>query len=693
MSETADLLVEIGTEELPPKALRGLSLAFANGVQDGLKQAGLEHAEVVPYATPRRLAVLVSDLVAGQAERQLERRGPAVKVAFDEQGEPTRAASGFAASCGVEVEQLERQETDQGSWLVFRSTEMGQATTSLVPAIVEKALADLPVPKRMRWGSGETEFVRPVHWVVLLYGETVIEAEILGVSAGRQTLGHRFHHPNAISLEQPSAYALQLYGSAYVVADFDTRRSMVRKQAEAAAQELGGKAIINDALLDEVTALVEWPVAVSGGFDEEYLELPDPVLIATMQGNQKYFPVVDESGKLQAHFITISNIESSNPDAVRSGNERVIRPRLSDAQFFYRNDLRHSLEERLEGLKQVVFQKDLGSLFDKACRVSRLAAHIAIAMGEAPEAVELAKRAGRLCKCDLLSEMVGEFPELQGTMGRYYAIAGGEPEAVALALEASYAPRFAGAAVPVSATSQAVAMADKLDTLVGIFGIGQIPSGAKDPFALRRAALGVLRIMIEGQLNLDLPKLLDAAVAEYPEAIDGAVVEPVFTFMNERLRAYFLERGILPDVFEAVQARHPERPYDFARRVQAVEAFRKLPEGEALSAANKRIGNILKKADGERAEQVDDALFGEDAEWNLAAKLIGLTPQVKKLLQTGDYSGALTRLASLREAVDDFFDHVQVMAENPAVQQNRLAMLNNIHGLFLQTADISRLQF
>ncbi len=693
MSDIADLLIEIGTEELPPKALRGLSQAFTRGVQEGLKQAGLKHADVVPYATPRRLAVLVSDLVAGQPERQSERRGPAVKVAFDEQGEPTRAASGFAASCGVEVDQLERQETEQGCWLIFRSTEVGQTTTSLVPGIVEKALANLPIPKRMRWGSSDIEFVRPVHWVVLLYGETVIDTEILGVSAGRQTYGHRFHAPSAISLEQPSAYALQLYGSAYVVVDFDTRRSMVRKQAEAAAVELGGTAIINDALLDEVTALVEWPVAVSGSFDEEYLELPDPALIATMQGNQKYFPVADESGKLQAHFITISNIESSNPEAVRSGNERVIRPRLSDAQFFYHNDLKHSLEERLEGLKNVVFQKDLGSLFEKSRRVSRLAAHIAIAMGETPEAVELAKRAGRLCKCDLLTEMVGEFPELQGTMGRYYAIAGGEPKAVVLALEESYAPRFAGAPVPVSTTSQAVAMADKLDTLVGIFGIGQVPSGAKDPFALRRAALGVLRIMIEAKLNLDLPKLLDAAVAEYPEDIDRTVVEPIFAFMNDRLRAYFLDRGILPDVFEAVQARHPERPYDFARRVQAVEAFRKLPEGEALSAANKRIGNILKKAEGERAEQVDDALFGEDAEWNLAAKLAGLTPQVKKLLQSGDYSGALTRLAGLREAVDDFFDHVQVMAENPAVQQNRLTMLNNIHGLFLQTADISRLQF
>ncbi len=693
MSETADLLVEIGTEELPPKALRSLSLAFTEGVREGLVQAGLEHGEVVPYATPRRLAVLVSDLAAGQPERQLERRGPALKAAFDEEGAPTRAATGFAGSCGVDVEQLEKLENEQGSWLVFRSTEMGQATPSLVPGIVENALAGLPIPKRMRWGSSETEFVRPVHWVLLLYGEDVIEAEILGVNTGRRTRGHRFHHPNSISLEQPSAYALQLYGSAYVVVDFDTRRSMVRKQAEAAAKEFGGKAIINDALLDEVTALVEWPVAVSGSFDEEYLELPDPALIATMQGNQKYFPVVDDAGKLQARFITISNIESSNPDAVRSGNERVIRPRLSDAQFFYRNDLRYSLEERLEGLKTVVFQKDLGSLFEKARRVSRLAAHIAIAMGETPEAVELARRAGRLCKCDLLSEMVGEFPELQGTMGRYYAIASGEPEAVALALEESYAPRVAGAAVPASPTSQAVAMADKLDTLVGIFGIGQVPSGDKDPFALRRAALGALRIMIEAKLDLNLPRLLEAAVAEYPESVDRAVVDPVFAFMNERLRAYFLDRGILADVFSAVQARQPERPYDFSRRVQAVGAFRKLPEGEALSAANKRIGNILKKAEGELAEQVDDALFGEDAEWNLAAKLTGLSPQVRKLLEEGDYTGALTRLAGLREAVDDFFDNVQVMAENPAVRKNRLTLLNNIHGLFLQTADISRLQF
>lgn len=693
MSETADLLVEIGTEELPPKSLKALSKAFGTEITESLRSRGLEHGEVATYATPRRLAVVVSEVPISQPDRENERRGPSVDAAFDADGNPTKAAEGFAKSCGVAVEHLERLETEEGSWLVFRTTEVGEATPSLVPAVVEEALGRLPIPRRMRWADFDFEFVRPVHWIVLLFGNDVIEAEILGASSGRMTRGHRFLNPEAIPVENAGAYAMTLYSAGHVAPDFDDRADIIRRQVADAANSVGGKAMLDKELLEETAALVEWPSVIVGGFDESFLELPDAVLVATMTGHQRYFPVTDEAGKLLPHFIAVSNIESKNPDTVRTGNERVLAPRLKDAAFFLEADAGKSLEERQEDLKGVVFHEKLGTLFDKTERVSRLAGHVAIALGENPDAVKLARRAGQLCKCDLLTSMVGEFPELQGVMGGEYAAKGGEPDQVSKAIAEAYLPRFAGDAIPESTTGKAVAIADKLDTLAGIFGAGQAPTGDKDPFALRRTALGILRILIEGELALDLKKLIPDAIDGYKVDLqDDAAADHIYEFIMERLRAYFVDRGVPVEVFQAVQARNPTRPLDFAKRVHAVNEFRKLPEAESLASANKRIQNILKQAGDGIPGNTDDSLFKEDAEWNLAAKIVGLGPRVKEMLKQGDYAEAMASLAGLRENVDAFFDTVKVMDDDENVRKNRLALLNNIRGLFLETADISRLQ-
>ena len=691
--ELRDLLIEIGTEELPPRALRLLSEAFGREIASGLEARGVASGESTLYATPRRLAVLVSDVETTQPDREVERRGPKVEIAFDESGAPTKAAEGFARSCNVDVGDLERLENADGAWLLFRATEPGATTASWLPALVEEALARLPIPRRMRWADRDAEFVRPVHWVVLLFGEDVVEAEILGITAGRMTRGHRFHHPEAIALDEPSTYAMTLYGTGRVVAEFDARMDMIRAQVDEAAAEVGGVALIDDALLEEVAALVEWPHALLGRFDEAFLELPDAVLRATMQGHQRYFPVVDADQTLLARFVAVANIESRNPDAVCEGNERVIRPRLSDAAFFLSNDLKVSLESYQSTLAKVVFQDQLGSLQEKADRVARLAGHVMMALGQPPEQVNLARRAGGLCKCDLLTDMVGEFPELQGIMGAEYARREGEPETVALALEEVYRPRYAGDEIATSTIGRAVAIADKLDTLVGIFGVGKPPTGDRDPFALRRAALGVLRTIIEGELDLDLRKILAAAAEGLQDKLtEDNPVDPVMHFILERLRGYFVERGVPVTVFAAVQAREPARPHDFAMRVQAVDDFRQRPEAESLAAANKRIQNILRQAGGETTRQIDDSLFVEDAEWDLAAKLTGLGPTVHKLLRAADYTGALRSLAGLRDGIDAFFDTVMVMDENEAVRDNRLALLGNIRDLFLETADISLLQ-
>ena len=718
MTDVNDLLVEIGTEELPPKALRTLSEAFAAELAAELDGAGLARGAPAPYATPRRLAVLVPDVPGTQPDRDVERRGPPLARAFDDNDEPTKAALGFARSVGVEVDRLVRIETGDGAWLGYRSTNPGATLASLLPAMVERALARLPVPRRMRWADRDTEFVRPVHWAVLMHGRSVIEAEILGVPSGRATRGHRFHHPGDIVLEDAARYVAALRDQGHVVAGFEERMETIRAQAERAAEELGGKALIDPALLEENAALVEWPVAIAGHFDPEFLDLPDAVLVATMQGHQRYFPVAGRDGALMPHFIAVSNIESRNPATVREGNERVIRPRLSDAAYFFDSDRGRRLESRLEELGDVVFQRDLGSLRDKSHRVAALAGRVARAMGESGEAVAHAERAGLLSKCDLVTEMVGEFPELQGEMGRGYARLDGEPAAVADAIGEFYMPRFADDGIPGTAAGRAIAIADKLDTIAGCLSLGQAPTGDKDPFALRRAALGTLRIMIEGELDLDLDEMIEAAFVCYAEqpgderggtvhsfrppdmgssviaAAPGDVIE-VRRFMLDRLRAYFADRSIPTDVFNAVLAKEPARPLDFAMRVRAVESFRALPEAASLAAANKRIRNILRQAEQGEIDvpgEVDGALLGADAERSLSGTLDGIEPRVRAMLDAGEYTGALASLAGLRDDVDRFFDTVKVMDDNEKLRGNRLALLARIGGLFMETADISVLQ-
>jgi len=690
MSDTRDLLIELGTEELPPKALKRLRNAFEQGVSDGLARAELGHGAIQAYASPRRLALLIADLVERQPDRTQQRRGPAVQAAFGEDGCPTKAAEGFARSCGVTVEDLDKLETDKGAWLVFNSHEPGRPTGELIPDIVQQALDGLPIPKRMRWGALEVQFVRPVHWLVLLYGEEIIETEILGAASGRETRGHRFHHPGPLYIGEPRAYSPLLETEGHVLADFDARREAVRAQVLEAAAQLEGVAVIDEDLLDEVTAMVEWPVPVVGHFDARYLDVPAEALVSTMKANQKYFHVLDSDGALKPCFIAISNIDSRDPAKVREGNERVVAPRLADAEFFWHQDRKHSLQGRLASLKQVVFQKKLGSVFDKAERVAKLAEWAAGIVGAEPQA---AARAGLLGKCDLMTDMVGEFPELQGIMGRYYARHDGEPESVALALDELYMPRFAGDALPATAVGQAVAIADRLDTLVGIFGIGQSPSGDKDPFALRRAALGALRTIIEQDLPVDLEAALQEAAGEFPPGLlAGNTVAEVFDFMMDRLRAYFLERGHAHDAFEAVLAQRPTRPADFAARIAAVGTFRELPEAESLAAANKRISNILRQAGGYAEAAIDPALLKEKAEGELDRAVESLAGEVEPLLASGDYTKALQELARLRPEVDAFFDQVMVMDEDEALRANRLALLARLRNLFLEVADLSQLQ-
>ncbi len=690
MADSRDLLIEIGTEELPPKALFNLSLAFEQGIRDGLEKAGLPSTAIRRFATPRRLAVLIEHLPTRQPDRQLERRGPALSAAYGTDGQPTKAAEGFARSCGVTVAELQQQQTDKGVWLVHVSAEPGAATADLIPAIVLAALAALPIPKRMRWGDRDDEFVRPVHWAILLFGDEVIPAMILGVQSGRETRGHRFHHPDPIRVTAPANYARQLGSEGRVIADFDQRRDAVRTQAETAAAQLNGMAVIKLELLDEVTALVEWPVALTGNFEQRFLDVPAEALISTMQDNQRYFPVVDVEGRLLPHFITMTNLESRDPAQVRAGNERVIRPRFSDAEFFWNQDRKQPLAAQMEALKQVVFQQRLGTQAEKSERVAALARFIA---EHSHGNSEWAERAARLAKCDLLSQMVQEFPELQGIMGRYYALHDQEAPEVAQALEEQYLPRFAGDRLPKTATGRALALAERLDTLVGIFAIGQAPSGAKDPFALRRAALGVLRILIEGELDLDLQALLQRAATRFEPAICAEnAVEAVFAFIMDRLRGYYLDQGVRPDTFEAVLDCRPTRPLDFDRRLRAVHAFRQLPEATSLAAANKRIRNILKKMETALPFAVQPDLLVEEPEQTLAGRLVELSSEVIPLMEGGFYGEALNRLAGLREPVDAFFDQVLVMAEDPVLRDNRIALLNELSSLFLRVADFSRLQ-
>lgn len=686
MTNTSDFLVELGTEELPPKALSKLSQAFTDRIIEGVKKAELTFSSVESFATPRRLAVKINDIQTSQKDKSSERKGPAVQAAFKEDGCPTPAAMGFAKSCGVEVSDLDKLETDKGAWLVFNSVVPGQPTSSLMPAIVEESLNKLPIPKRMRWGNRSAQFVRPAHWLVMLLGNDVIDCEMLELKSGRTTKGHRFHKPDPIQIPNPSDYESLLETDGHIIPSFEKRKTAIKAQVEQAALKANGTAIIDPDLLNEVTGLVEWPVAVLGDFDEKFLEIPSEALISAMKGHQKYFHVVKDDNLL-ANFITVSNINSSNLDTVKKGNERVIRPRLSDADFFWKTDRKTPLLAELKKLETVIFQKQLGTVLDKTKRVMSVSETIANSLNEN---VAQARRAAELSKCDLMTEMVGEFPELQGIMGRYYAIHDNEDTEVAEAILEHYMPRFAGDDVPPSAIGQIVSLADKLDTLIGIFSIGQIPTGDKDPFALRRATLGVLRIMIEKSLPLDLGELLKSVASNY-KSVDKTVIEQVHGFMMDRLKGYYHEQGFRPQVFEAVLATRPGSPLDFNERVKAVAAFEKTDYAESLAAANKRINNILKKNTESVAAIIDASLFETDQERELDKQIQTLESDVHDLTQNSQYTEALSLLAQLREPVDNFFDNVMVMAEDQKVRNNRLALLSSMYSQFTKVADISRL--
>ena len=692
-----DFLVEIGAEEMPPKSLVALGESFRDGIVSGLAAAGLEHGPVKAWFTPRRLAVQVAKLPDRQPEQQVERKGPPVTAAFDAAGKPTRAATAFAESCGVKLDELTRVSDAKGEFLFCRRTRPGEPAAKLLPGIVQAALDALPIARRMRWGDGNAQFVRPVHWVVMLHGDAVIEAEVLGIRAGRTTRGHRFHAKKPIALRSPGGYlgALQ---KGYVRADFEARREHIRAASVAAAEAEGGEAVIDPGVLDEVTALTEWPVALAGSFEPRFLELPPEVLVATMQDHQRYFPVRGNDGKLLPRFIAVANLESRDPAQVRAGNERVVRPRLADAAFFYAADRKATLDSRREALAAVTFQAQLGSLADKTARVTALAGQIARIAGQD---AATAQRAAALAKCDLLTAMVGEFPELQGLMGRYYATHDGEPQEVADALYEQYLPRFAGDDLPATGAGLSLAIADKLDTLVGIFAIGQKPTGTKDPFGLRRAALGVLRILIETGVALDLRELIRSAldsVAADIARLGGkppaeGLAEDLYGYMMERLRAWYLEsgRGITTEMFDAVLDTRPASPLDFDRRLSALAGFLRLPEAASLTAANKRIANILRKAGEQPSPRVDPGLLTEATERQLAADVEALRQDVESQVTAARYDEALSRLAGLRPTVDAFFDQVLVMAEDPRVRANRLALLAALARLFLHIANLSRL--
>lgn len=686
-----DFLVEIGTEELPPKSLFTLAQAFAQQIAQGLDVAGVKHGDVEWFATPRRLAVRIAALADKQADQEIKRQGPALANAFDAAGQPTKAALGFAASCGVAIGELQQAEGPKGRVLQYVATKPGEDTVSLLPGIVTAALNALPIAKRMRWGAGEQEFVRPVHWVVMLWGSTVIETSILGIAAGRHTHGHRFHAPGAINVSSPGKYVEALREKGRVIVDAAERREIIRSGVNAIAESLGGIAVIEPALLDEVTSLVEWPVPLAGRFDARFLDLPPEVLVATMQDHQRYFPVQGADGKLLNSFITVANIDSRDPVKVRDGNERVVRPRLADAEFFWATDRKQTLASRRDLLKNVTFQNKLGSLFDKSNRVAVLAARIAEVIGSDPA---LAQRAAELSKCDLLTAMVGEFPELQGLMGRYYAQHDGEPPEVAAALEEQYWPRFSGDRLPATRTGLALSMADKLDTIAGIFAIGQKPSGTRDPFGLRRAALGVLRICVERQLDLDLLQLVQTAVTLQPVTAPAETVADIWAYLLERLRGSYLEdgaRGVTTEMFDAVIGSRSQSPFDIDMRLAALKSFLALPDAESLSAANKRIANILRKVPEAISSAVDSKRLVEDAERELFEHVLTAERAINPLLARREYAAALSHLATLRSDVDRFFDAVMVMAEDTEIRANRLALLLRLRSVFVQIADLSRL--
>jgi len=720
-----DFLVEIHTEELPPKSLRKLAEAFCEKVAEGLQKSGLNFKDKTFFATPRRLAVLVNELDATQPDQTIERKGPAVSAAFDAEGNPTPACVGFAKSCGTTVDKLTKIKNGTNEWVGFKQKLKGKAIAELLPSIVTQALQSLPIAKRMRWGASDTEFVRPVHSVIMLYGKSVVKADILGHAAGRMTSGHRFLAPKAISIKSASEYAEQLEKQGYVMVDFEKRMKMIEESCVALVEEKFGKNyefLCSDDLLDEVTGLVEWPVVLSGSFDEEFLKVPSVVLISAMSDHQRYFQVQHrETRKLLPNFIFVSNIKSKNPERVIHGNERVLRARLSDAAFFYETDKHERLDQRVECLKQILYRDKLGTLYDRSQRISQLAGYIMQKLEGDAAQITLAQRAGLLAKADLTTNMVGEFPELQGIMGCFYAIHDGEPREVALAIHNHYMPSFAGQDLPAKdeRVTIAVAIADRIDALVGAFCIGQVPTGDKDPYGLRRAAIGLLRYIIENEIHLDLKDLIKQAIQNYitqqdksaivvnPEMrrriddvdVKGAInnlivlhstdqVDAILDFINERLRVWSQERGYTPDIFAAVAAVQSNNLYDMDNRMKAVQAFKQLVEAEALSAANKRVSNILKMTDVANGE-IDEKLFEHEAEKHLAEKL----KEKHQLVMAGsDYKENLVKLADLRQSVDNFFDHVMVMTDDAAVRDNRIRLLKELRKLFLQVADIALLQ-
>ena len=686
---TQNFLVEIGTEELPPKALKTLATSFADNVEAELNQAGLTFDKIEWFAAPRRLAVKVLNLATQQPSKEIEKRGPAVSAAFDAEGKPTKAAEGWARGCGITVDQAERIATDKGEWLVHRAKIEGQPTKNLLNGIVANALAKLPIPKPMRWADKTVQFIRPVHTVTMLLGDELIEGEILGVASARTIRGHRFLGEKEFEIQHADQYPQLLREKGSVVADFNERKAEILAKSQAKATALGGVADIEESLLEEVTSLVEYPNVLTAKFEERFLAVPAEALVYTMKGDQKYFPIYDKDGKLLPHFIFVSNINPEDPTAIIEGNEKVVRPRLTDAEFFFKTDLKQKLVDRLPRLETVLFQQQLGTLKDKTDRIEQLAGEIAKQIG-ADEAK--AKRAGLLSKCDLMTNMVFEFTDTQGVMGMHYARHDGEDEEVAVALNEQYMPRFAGDELPKSLVASAVALADKFDTLTGIFGIGQAPKGSADPFALRRAALGALRIIVEKNLPLDLEDLVKKSAALFGDKLTNQnVVTDVVDFMLGRFRAWYQDEGIAVDVIQAVLARRPTRPADFDARVRAVSHFRTLDSAEALAAANKRVSNILAKADAAIGE-INLTACVEPAEKALAEAVLALRTEVQPLIAKGDYTAVLDKLANLRAPVDSFFDNVMVNAEDPVLRQNRLAILNTLQGLFLQVADISVLQ-
>ncbi|EOW9174062.1 glycine--tRNA ligase subunit beta [Vibrio cholerae] len=684
-----EFLIELGTEELPPKQLRTLAEAFAANFAAELAAADIAHEGVTWFATPRRLALKVANLAESQPDRVVEKRGPAVNVAFDADGKPNKAAEGWARGNGITVEQAERLVTDKGEWLLFKEQVQGQQTASVVVEMAAKALANLPIAKPMRWGDKETQFIRPVKTLTILFGSELIQGEILGVASARTIRGHRFMGEAEFTIESAEQYPAILEERGKVIADYATRKAMIIEGSQQAAQQLGGIADLEDALVEEVTSLLEWPVVMTAKFEEKFLKVPAEALVYTMKGDQKYFPVYDASKKLLPNFIFVSNIESKEPRHIVEGNEKVVRPRLADAEFFFNTDRKRPLVDRLSLLENAIFQQQLGTIKDKTDRITELAGYIAKQIGAD---VEKSKRAGLLAKCDLMTSMVFEFTDTQGVMGMHYARHDGEAEEVAVALNEQYMPRFAGDELPSRGVSAAVAMADKLDTIVGIFGIGQAPKGS-DPFALRRASLGVLRILVEYGYQLDLVDLIAKAKSLFGNRLTNANVEQeVIEFMLGRFPTWYQDAGFSIDIIQAVLARNPTKPADFDQRVKAVSHFRALEEAEALAAANKRVGNILAKYDGELGEEIDLALLQEDAEKALAEAVEIMAEALEPAFATGNYQEALSKLAGLRAPVDAFFDNVMVMADDEALKKNRLTLLNKLRNLFLQIADISLLQ-